>query len=71
MYGFKITSTIETKDETNDIKIGGVLYESDIDDRRATAAAAEAWAQQILNGLDGSRAYNTARDTAEIVTYKI
>lgn len=77
MFSYKIISTIQTSDDVDKIDIGDELYgPSTVADPEPgefefeTAVAAEAAAQAILNGLDGGRAFNLARDSAEIVTFE-
>ena len=77
MFSYKIISTIQISDHADKIDIGDELYgPSTVADPEPgefefeTAIAAEAAAQAILNGLDGGRAFNLARDSAKIVTFK-
>ena len=77
MFSYKIISTIQISDHADKIDIGDELYgpSTVIDPEPGefefkTATAAEAAAQTILNGLDGGRAFNLARDSAEIVTFE-
>ena len=77
MFSYKIISTIQSSDHADKIEIGDEIYgQSTVVDPEPgefefeTATAAEAAAQTILNGLDGGRAFNLARDSAEIVTFE-
>lgn len=68
MFSFKIVSTVEVSDHADKIVPGTVLYEGDEEDHRPTEAMAYRHAEDVLNGLDGGRAFNIARDSARIET---
>ena len=71
-YYFQIISKIEAHDYSDKIKVGDSLYDVPDDEREfyfSYDQALEA-GQKVLNGLDGGRAFNLARDSAEIEVAK-
>ena len=64
-YKYKIISTIEVTDEGDDIRPGDLLYDGS-DHIFVTAAAAIAAGETVLTGIDGGRAFNAARDSADV-----
>ena len=71
MFTFNIRSTIHSVDHSDKILVGDVLYFSDEDERFATIEAAEDAGIAVLNGLDGGRAFNAARDCAVVVAVAV
>tara|TARA_A100000172_G_C3018246_1_gene102244 strand:- start:211 stop:450 length:240 start_codon:yes stop_codon:yes gene_type:complete len=78
MFSYKIISTIQISDHADKIDIGDEIYgpSSVVDPEPGefefeTDTKAKAAAQTILNGLDGGRAFNLARDSAKIVTFHV
>ena len=72
MYTYKIISTIKTHDHSDRINVGDVLCDglgNGLDpeqDTYATSAEAIERGQDVINGLDGNRAFRLARDSAEV-----
>jgi len=78
-YAFNIISTEETKDHSDTIKIGTILYGPSVlhevtdEDLADSYSEAEQKAQNVLTGLDGGKAFNAARDSAriQVVEYRL
>ena len=67
-YTFNIVSTIETKDFSDTIKVGDLLYQMHDDELEIFDTKDEAIeaGEAILAGLDGGNAYNLALESAQI-----
>jgi len=71
MFSFIIKSTIEIKDHSNTIKVGDTLYAGDVDEQFETEVKAASRADDVLQGLDGSAAYNQACETAVVEVVRV
>lgn len=63
---YKIISTIDTKDHTDNIKVGDILYADETESFETKFEASED-ADKLLSGLDGGRAFNLALASSETV----
>lgn len=71
MFTFKILSTIQTEDHSDKIDVGDTLYAGDEDERFQTEAEAISAGEHVLTGLSGHRAFDLARDSAEVVAVTV
>jgi hypothetical protein len=69
MFIYEIKSTIDAKDSQETINVGDSLYTVDRPDSFGTKDQAYEAGLDVLNGLDGGRAYNKALETAEIQVF--
>ena len=69
-YNFVIKSTIDIADESDNIKAGETIYNTDEAEIYDTFDEAMDAGHQVLLGLDGGRAFNKALETAEITVEK-
>jgi hypothetical protein len=63
-YSFNILATTQISDESQKIFVNDILYESD--GMFETEDKAQRAAEAVLIGLDGSKAYNRALESADI-----
>ena len=70
MFVYKIDSTIQVHGQGDKIEIGDVLYDGSACEFGSSYDASEE-GQDALNGLDGSRAFNSALDSAEVHVYNL
>lgn len=70
-YYFKIWSTIEIFDELDKIKVDDSLYNTDEIETFKTYDEAMNAGQEVLDGLNGGRAFNKALETAEITVERV
>ena len=65
-YYFVIKSTIDIADESDNIKAGETIYNTDEVEIYDTFDEAADAGHDVLRGLDGGRAFNKALETCEI-----